>query len=1097
MRNVNPKLKNTLEWRYWKYLAIGAAFLIATLVFFGMKLITKNSVYFYNVEFPNQYNQMLTVKAFNYIFPIKPLNASASSKILSGDKIKYIDVFNNTDVVQTILTNKLKEEIVLKAAGHPEEFQYQIDLTNFDFKKEPNGDIFFYEKGNEQKIIFILPAPFMIDVQGKKSSLVEVETTITGEGILTIRPNADWLKNAAYPVILDPTIEINILNVHSRPQTGENWEVFFTTLGQADLRIIPNDEATIDDDEFISLSCGEQNIQPQILKGDVIFVPNWQCGEQAKVVHYTKKAGKHTLKFDFGGQIAYAYNTSTWYNSSWAYRQAITLQGNKISTTTSAFPVLASTTQTVLKTTANGGKVGNANGYDIVFTDSDGTTLLNYEREKYASTTGEIAYWISTNIASSTNKTIYMYYGNAGASDQATTTGVWDTNFKGVWHLKETDIDGGAGDIKDSTANGNNGATSGMDTSDQVTGQIDGSFDFDGINDYVGTPLTLPVANSGTVTAWVKFDDFAAKQHHIVGAYVASPLAYFWMGSNGNYYNFAWGGAGTDFKSGVTLHGLSLGQWYHFAMVRTGTASVILYVNGSQRDSFVPSATAITSLAINIGNINGLGGFDFDGLIDEVRISNVARSVGWITTEYNNQSNMATFMTFGAEESGVVEQEGFRWRSDDGNETTATWLANQDTNITSDNNINLRLRVLINGVIDPASTQYQLEYRKMGESAYRKVLTSSATEQIIMSASPNISVSGDNTTAQLTAPSGKTTGDFVAGRMQDDENPADAVDITANNYTELEWSIKATDKALNYDVYQFRVTSNGTVFDAYSVTPQLTISGTPRTVVNIGAGKMKVNTPTSNYYTSGLVGNWSFDGQDTTWTSATAGTTNDLSGNNNTGTMTNMSRSFSPAAGISGQALNFDGVDDGSPTEVIVSDPGASSILDFANGSSITLSAWVRPDIITGDRTIISKRSGSSNTDTNYAMRASDAKFDFYYRDSGDTAWHVWRSTNNVFNANQWTHVIVTYTFGTGNTVVLYINGTSQAGSWLAGDGNSAPLQNNVPVLIGVIDSLAGAGYEEVYDGLIDEVRIYNRALTPSEITDLYNLGARKVKFKQ
>jgi hypothetical protein len=93
-------------------------------------------------------------------------------------------------------------------------------------------------------------------------------------------------------------------------------------------------------------------------------------------------------------------------------------------------------------------------------------------------------------------------------------------------------------------------------------------------------------------------------------------------------------------------------------------------------------------------------------------------------------------------------------------------------------------------------------------------------------ASSNISSSGENTTAQLTAPSGKSTSDFVTGRMQDDENPADSINITSNDYTELEWSIKATDTAAESEVYQFRVTRSGTVLNTYTVTPQWTISNT-------------------------------------------------------------------------------------------------------------------------------------------------------------------------------------------------------------------------------------------------------------------------------
>jgi hypothetical protein len=74
-----------------------------------------------------------------------------------------------------------------------------------------------------------------------------------------------------------------------------------------------------------------------------------------------------------------------------------------------------------------------------------------------------------------------------------------------------------------------------------------------------------------------------------------------------------------------------------------------------------------------------------------------------------------------------------------------------------------------------------------------------------LKASANIAASGEATTAQLTAPTGKTTGDFQAGRIQDDENPADSIDLAPDTYTELEWCIEATADAEDGETYEFRV----------------------------------------------------------------------------------------------------------------------------------------------------------------------------------------------------------------------------------------------------------------------------------------------------
>lgn len=61
---------------------------------------------------------------------------------------------------------------------------------------------------------------------------------------------------------------------------------------------------------------------------------------------------------------------------------------------------------------------------------------------------------------------------------------------------------------------------------------------------------------------------------------------------------------------------------------------------------------------------------------------------------------------------------------------------------------------------------------------------------------------------------------------------------------------------------------------------------------------------------NGLVGLWTFDGGDTSWTSDTTGTTRDRSGNNNTGTFTSMNRRTAVDGGKLGQAMTFDGTND-------------------------------------------------------------------------------------------------------------------------------------------------------------------------------------------
>src|SRR3989339_745826 len=146
----------------------------------------------------------------------------------------------------------------------------------------------------------------------------------------------------------------------------------------------------------------------------------------------------------------------SWYNTAWGYRKPLVINASRISSTENDFTILATTTDSDLAYTSYGGHMGLIGGGDIVITDSDGSTVLDYEREYYDPSTGQIILWIEADISSTTNKTLYMYYGNSGATDQSSATGAWDANHVTVHHFDESPADAVAGHI-DSTAGGYNG----------------------------------------------------------------------------------------------------------------------------------------------------------------------------------------------------------------------------------------------------------------------------------------------------------------------------------------------------------------------------------------------------------------------------------------------------------------------------------------------------------------------------------------------------------------------------------------------------------------------------------------------------------------
>jgi hypothetical protein len=89
-----------------------------------------------------------------------------------------------------------------------------------------------------------------------------------------------------------------------------------------------------------------------------------------------------------------------------------------------------------------------------------------------------------------------------------------------------------------------------------------------------------------------------------------------------------------------------------------------------------------------------------------------------------------------------------------------------------------------------------------------------------MSLSANIATSGENTTGQLTAPA---SGSFGGGRIQDDENPADTVDIGDDEFFEDEWCIEALTASVYTETYLFRVLIAGAPAATITVTPGLTV----------------------------------------------------------------------------------------------------------------------------------------------------------------------------------------------------------------------------------------------------------------------------------
>jgi len=386
------------------------------------------------------------------------------------------------------------------------------------------------------------------------------------------------------------------------------------------------------------------------------------------------------LVFADNGGDWFDFESSTWWSSDWGYRKLITVNSSQVDATLTNFPIL-------VYRASDGDLASHAqdDGDDIAFVlYSDNSTQLNHEIELFNGTTGELVAWVNvTTLSSFVDTKIWMYYGNSTCISQENIVGVWDSNYVMIQHLNET-----SDPHVDSTSYNNDGNESGV-VNQSANGKIDGADDFDGLNDYVlvNESSTLEPPNQMTISAWIKLKELGSQQdiiykRHLSGAPWGSyelmiytdNLAYFqWVNSSGNWH---------DVNSSSPL---VPGQWYYIVGVKNAT-HITMYINGSS--SGIKSVLANGTLYnsddhLFIGD-QGWGGGYFNGTIDEVTISKIARNSSWINTSYNTMNNTGTFLSFSGEANPcTVPTEG------DWNISTYCILANTTEIMVRDKDINV------------------------------------------------------------------------------------------------------------------------------------------------------------------------------------------------------------------------------------------------------------------------------------------------------------------------------------------------------------------------------------------------------------------------
>ena len=312
-------------------------------------------------------------------------------------------------------------------------------------------------------------------------------------------------------------------------------------------------------------------------------------------------------------------------------------------TTLTDFPVLVKLSAALNEFKYSACKV--ANGGDLRFSLPDGT-LLQSEVDTW-NPNGTSLVWVKVPQFDRQTK-IVAHYGCATPAE-VTPADVWSADYVGVWHLNESEVpmaESSGVSTPFSTAGGS-GIVYG------ASGAVGGAVDFSEGN----TSARLSAADDDDLDGFTDFTFEVWTKQESAPAAVAYILAKRTKNSEDVAYVLYNNFSDVDWKHGRNICGISTngtttsayivgtannmtpvwGEWCHQAFVRDTAANKGcgyvngVVVNGSSSGSDPVFASAS---ALHLGNSQG-NGSTFNGLIDELRISRVARSADWIQASHD------------------------------------------------------------------------------------------------------------------------------------------------------------------------------------------------------------------------------------------------------------------------------------------------------------------------------------------------------------------------------------------------------------------------------------------------------------------------------
>jgi fibronectin type 3 domain-containing protein len=614
--------------------------------------------------------------------------------------------------------------------------------------------------------------------------------------------------------------------------------------------------------------------------------------------------------------------------------------------------------------------------------------------------------------------------------------------------------------VTDLSGNNLNGTLVGAKWTTQ--GKYGNALSFNGSTDYVdlGNPTALQLTGSMTIEAWVKSAANPADDGQIVAKSNDSAGWQFKTSPDTGPHTF---GVGVSPGSGSRVQrysaARSLNTWYHVAGVYNATARTLdIYVNGTLNNvtlsGTVPASQGNANVNVNIGRRAGGSGYYFNGIIDEIRIYNRSLSQSEIANDMNTPLGAT-----GPDTQPPTSPAGLTATAVSSTQINLGWTASTD-------NIGV--------------TGYRVERcQGTGCANFAQIAAPSGTgvsyndTTVTAGTTYNYRVRATDAANNLSAYSA-TAG--AATPVPDTQPPTAPANLTAaavsGSQINLNWTT-ATDNigVTGYQVERCQGLACST-FTQIATLGGLTTTYNDVTLIantsysyrvratdaalNAGAYS-NVAGATTLASSLGLTAAYNFN--EASGTSAT-----DASGHGITGTLQGATWTTS---GKNGTALSFNG------TSGYV-DLGSSATLRTTG--SMTLSAWI---FATGNPPDDGQIIALSNDNAGWQLKTTP---DTGVRTaaisvSPTASSHIQRNSTTVLALNTWYHIAGVYN-ATAQTLDIYVNGALANGS-LTGS-SVIPGAQVLPSGVNANVGRRSGGY--YFKGTIDDVRIYNAALTPSQI---------------